>query len=346
MARVLVTGATGYLAGHCIAELLSSGYAVRATVRDLATANVAHLRSIAERTGAVLEFAEADLARDAGWNQAVDGCDYVWHVASPFPGTTPQDENEVVRPAVDGTLRVLRAVEAGSTAKRVVMTSSGLAVHSGRTENRPFSEDDWGTLDNPFLYARSKTLAEKAAWEFAGKSGIELVTINPGSIIGPLQRTEIGNSVSIISRLMRGAMPAVPKIGWNVVDVRDLAHLHLLAMETPAAAGNRYIAGDEFIWARDMAVALKDHYQTSGYRIPTRNMPYGLMWAISRVEPSLRLALTFWGHHVQVTGAKARNELGWTSRPAVESVLDTAESMIELGLVPEPKAKLVDLRSS
>jgi dihydroflavonol-4-reductase len=173
MARVLVTGATGYLAGHCIAELLTHGYAVRGTVRDLQTANVAHLRSIAERTGAVLELTEADLSRDAGWDQAADGCDYVWHVASPFPGTTPKDKNEVVRPAVDGTLRVLRAAEAGGTAKRVIMTSSGLAVHSGRTENRSFSEDDWGALNDPFLYARSKTLAEKAAWEFAGESATE-----------------------------------------------------------------------------------------------------------------------------------------------------------------------------
>ncbi|MBM2623584.1 aldehyde reductase [Actinoplanes sp. LDG1-06] len=334
MAKVLVTGATGYLAGHCIAELLNHGYDVRGTVRNLQTADVAHLHPIAERTGGSLEFVEADLDRDAGWTTAVGGCDYIWHVASPFPSTAPKDPDEVIRPAVDGTLRVLRAAATSGTVKRVVMTSSGLAVHSGRQENRAFTEDDWGTLDDPFLYARSKTLAEKAAWEFAEQSGIELVAINPGSIIGPLQRAEAGNSVSIISRLMRAAMPAVPKIGWNVVDVRDLAHLHLLAMETPAAAGNRYIAGDEFMWGRDMAFALKDRYQTSGYRIPTRAMPYALMWAISRVEPGIRIGLTLWGHHDQVTSAKARNELGWTSRPAAESVLDTAESMIELGVVP------------
>ncbi|MBM2623898.1 aldehyde reductase [Actinoplanes sp. LDG1-06] len=334
MTKILITGATGYLAGHCIAELLASGYSVRGTVRNVGTADVAHLHAIVDRVGGDLEFVQADMARDTGWAEAVEGCDYVWHVASPFPVGVPKHEDEVVKPAVEGTLRVLRAVKASGTVKRVVMTSSGLAVLSGRKEERVFTEEDWGSSTDPWLYARSKTLAEKAAWDFAGESGLELAVINPGSILGPLMRAETGNSVEIIGRLMRSDLPAVPNVGWNVVDVRDLAHLHLLAMETPSAAGNRYIAGDEFMWARDMAHLLADRYGARGYRVPTRAMPYALMWTISRFQPSVRPALGFWGQRDQVTGEKARKELGWTSRPAAETVLDTAESMIELGLVP------------
>ncbi|WP_305788127.1 NAD-dependent epimerase/dehydratase family protein [Symbioplanes lichenis] len=324
--RVLVTGATGFLAGHCIAELLGAGCAVRGTVRNLRTADVAHLRALPGD----LEFVEADLSSDAGWAEAVAGCDYVWHVASPFPSSVPRDENEVIRPAVDGTLRVLRAAESSGTVRRVVMTSSGLTVQGADVS----TEADWADADTAAPYPKSKILAERAAWEFARNSRVELVVLNPGAIFGPLQRAAGTNSVEMIGRMMRGALPLVPKIGWTVVDVRDLARLHRLAMETPAAAGRRYIAGDQFIWAREMAGVLADRYRPRGYRIRTGAMPYAMMWLIARVDPSVRLGLSFWGRRHPVSAAKAEKELGWVSRPPAESVLDTAESLIETGLVP------------
>ncbi|MBM2620472.1 aldehyde reductase [Actinoplanes sp. LDG1-06] len=333
--KVLVTGATGYLAGHCINELLTHGYSVRGTVRNVKTADVAHLRAIADRIGGDLEFVQADLSADAGWHEAVAGCDYVWHTASPFPSTTPRDEDEVIRPAVDGTLRVLRAADASGTVRRVVMTSSGLAVYGGPGENRVFTEDDWTDVRTAAPYAKSKTLAERAAWDYVKTSDLELVAINAGSIMGPVLRAEAGNSVEIVRRLMAGALPAVPKLGWGIVDVRDLARLHRLAMETPAAAGQRYIAGEKFMWAREMAFVLAERYRSRGYRIPTAAMPYPMMWLISRFDPSVRLVLHFWGRQERVSAAKAWQELGWVSRPPSESVLDTAASMIDVGLVPQ-----------
>lgn len=326
MTRVLVTGASGFLAGHCVAELLENGYAVRGTVRNLRKADTSHLLGLAERTGGQLDFCEAELGDDSGWDAAVDGCDYVWHVAAPFPSTIPKDENEVVRPAVEGTLRVLKAAAANGV-RRVVLTSSGLAVHAGHDEDRVYTEQDWADTDRAAPYAKSKALAERGAWDYARASGLELVTINPGAILGPLMRPGAGNSTEIIRRMMTGALPLVPKIGWSVVDARDLARLHRLAMETPGAAGNRYLAGDQFLWAREMATVLADRYP-----VRTGGMPYPLMWMISRFEPAMRLPLSMWGHRRRVSAAKAERELGWTARPPAESVLDTAASMIDLGL--------------
>ncbi|MBQ1090441.1 aldehyde reductase [Streptomyces sp. B93] len=332
--KVLITGATGYLAGHCVAELLAHGYGVRGTVRDLRTADVARLRALAGRMGGELEFVEADLTGDAGWAEAAEGCGYVWHVASPFPTRVPRDEDEVIRPAVDGTLRVLRAARASTTVRRVVLTSSGAAVHHGHDDGRVFTETDWSDLSTAGPYARSKTLAEKAAWDFARETELELVVLNPSTVLGPLLNADVNTSVELIRRIMRGTLPLLPKIGWDIVDVRDLARLHRLAMETPSAAGNRYIAAGQFMWAREMAQVLAGRYRPRGYRIATGTMPYWLMWAVSRVDPSSRLALTFWGRMDRSSAAKAQKELGWTSRPPSDAVLDTAASMIEQGVVP------------
>ncbi|WP_432826218.1 SDR family oxidoreductase [Dactylosporangium sp. CA-092794] len=332
--KVLVTGATGFVAGHCVEELLTHGYQVRGTVRNLRTADVTHLRAIAERTGGELEFVEADLTADAGWAEAVAGCAYVWHVASPFPSRQPRDEHELITPAVDGTLRVLRAAHDAGV-RRVVLTSSLAAIAFGHDDNsRTYTEADWTDVSTVDAYVKSKTLAERAAWEFARDSGLELVAVNPGTIFGPLQNTDCSTSLVLIRRLMAGGLPVVPKIGWATVDVRDLARLHRLAMESPAAAGNRYVAGGRHVWAREMASVLAERYRPSGYRIGTGPMPYALMWLISRVDPSVRLALTFWDRLMLVSADKAETELGWTMRPVEESVTDTAESMIQHGLVP------------
>ncbi|MEO3928470.1 aldehyde reductase [Micromonosporaceae bacterium B7E4] len=331
--RVLVTGATGFLAGHCIEELLTHGYEVRGTVRDLRTADVAHLRAVAAGTDGVLEFAEADLTVDAGWMRAVDGCDFVWHVASPFPPRLPRDENELIGPAVGGTLRLLRAA-AASTVRRVVLTSSLAAIIYGHDGTRTYTEADWTEAGRADPYPKSKTLAEKAAWNFAHQSRLELVTVNPGTIIGPLLHAERPTSLELIRRMMRGQLPLVPRIGWATVDVRDLARLHRLAMQTPEAAGNRYVAAGPHLWAGDMAAALAERYRPRGYPIGTLSMPYSLLWVLGRFEPGARLAVKYYDRREQVSAAKAQKELGWTMRPPTESVTDAAESMIQHGLVP------------
>jgi dihydroflavonol-4-reductase len=331
--RVLVTGATGYVAGHCIEELLTNGYQVRGTVRDLRTADVAHLVAVAARTGGELEFVEADLIADAGWAEAADDCQYVWHVASPFPAYTPDDENELIVPAVEGTRRVLQAAQ-DAGARRVVITSSLAAVAFGHDNDHVHTEADWTDVSNVDPYVKSKTLAELAAWEFARGSRLELVTVDPGTVLGPVQSKDCNTSVVLILRMMKGQLPLVPKIGWSTVDVRDLARLHRLAMENPRAAGNRYVAGGRHVWAREMASMLAERYRPRGYRIGTAPMPYALMRLLALFDRSVRLGLTFWDRRMRVSAAKAAMELSWTMRPIEETVADTAESLIEQGLVP------------
>ena len=331
--RVLVTGATGFIAGHCVEELLTHGYVVRGTVRDQRTADVAHLEAIAARTGGSLELVQVGLDSDAGWDNAVDGCSYVWHIASPFPATVPRDEDEVIRPAVDGTLRVLRSAAASASVRRVVLTSSIAAIAVGHDASRVLDESDWSLLDDTQPYQKSKTLAERAAWDFARESGMELVTINPGQVLGPLQRPHRPTSLEMIRRILGHELPAVPDLGLSSVDVRDVAAAHLLATRTPHAAGNRYICSGDHLWVRDVAAILAEEYRPRGYRIPTRVMPYWLLWTAGRFDPAARLALTFAGRRQLVTARKARDELGWTMRPVRESVIDTAESLLGYGVV-------------
>jgi nucleoside-diphosphate-sugar epimerase len=332
LTKVLVTGATGFLAGHCVEELLRHGYAVRGTVRDLATADVAHLRAIAERLGGSLELVEARLDGDTGWAAAVDGCAYVWHLASPNPTQAPRDEREVVGPAVDGTLRVLRAAAASGTVRRVVVTSSIDAVRF-TGEQRVHTEADWSDERRCGPYPKSKVRAERAAWEFVRDRSLELVTIVPGLVLGPLLRPERTTSIEVIRLLLGRGLPAVPRLGFAVVDVRDIATAHRLAMETPEAAGNRYICAGEHRWMGEIAATLADEFGPRGYRVPTRPLPYWLMWTIARFDRTVRLALGLAGQPALVSAEKAGRELGWRTRPARESIVDAADSLIRLGIV-------------
>lgn len=322
--KVLVTGASGFIAGHCITELASHGYDVRATARDPAKA--AHLSGIAD-------LVAADLACDDGWARAVDGCTYVMHVASPFPLDDPADEQELIRPAVDGTLRVLRASAASGTVKRVVVTSSLAAVRpagTARGDTRTLTEDDWADPDaSDDAYQKSKTLAERAAWDFArDDGGIELTVINPGMTLGPVQHAALSTSLEPVRRLLARELPGAPRLGWAIVDVRDLAVAHRLAMESPQAAGNRYICAGPHVWVRDMARIL-----ATRYRVPTRRLPYWALWTAGRFDPAIRGILDWVGQQELASADKAKRELGWTMRPLEQSVLDTAESLIEHGLV-------------
>lgn len=335
--RVLVTGATGFIAGYVIAELLEHGYAVRATVRDLGNAGKrAHLVELAERLGAELEFVEAELDRDAGWDAAVDGCTEVLHVASPFPSTPPADEQELIRPAVDGTLRVLRACAENDLVRRVVLTSSLAAVAYGHRDDAVRTEADWSVVERIPAYQKSKTLAEQAAWDFVGslpERGLELAVINPGMVLGPLQTAALSTSHEPVRRLLAGDTPGSPRVGWAPVDVRDLAVAHRLALETPAAAGNRYICAGEHLWMGEMAQLLAPEYGPRGFRVPTRILPDLLVRTVALFDKGLRLTLSTLGRAERVSAAKARQELGWTMRPIRETVLDTADSLIRHGIV-------------
>lgn len=337
---VLVTGASGYIAGHCIRELMQHGYRVRGTVRSLTdTKKTAHLRRMADELGGALELVEADLTSDRGWREAVAGCTFVQHVASPFPPEVPKDENELIGPAVGGATRVLEAAAASGTVKRVVMTSSVAAVAFGHEPSDAVrTEADWSNPDRCDPYPKSKTLAERAAWDLVAKlpaaQRFELVVINPGFVLGPLLNADQGTSGELIRKLLMREMPACPEIGFAPVDVRDVATAHRLAMETPGAAGNRYICAGEHIWVQDMAKILAAEFNPRGYRVPTGRLPYFLMWIIAWFDKAVNLALGFVGRKELVSSAKAERELGWTMRPVRDSIIDTGRTMIEQGVVP------------
>lgn len=341
---VLVTGASGFIAGHCVRELLEHGYQVRGTVRSLAAREkYAHLQVIAERLGGSLELVEADLDDDRGWPEAVAGCTYVLHVASPFPSQTPKNEMDLIRPAVEGTRRVLKACAASGTVRRVVVTSSVAAVAFGHEDRRLRTEADWSNVERCQPYQKSKTLAERAAWELVQKlppaQRFELVVVNPGFVLGPMLNADPGTSGEVVRKLMMREMPACPRIGFAPVDVRDLAVAHRLAMETPGAAGNRYICAGPHVWIEDMARVLAAELNPKGYRIPTGRLPYWLMWLIARFDKTIRLALEYVDRKEEVSCEKAMRDLGWTMRPVDEMVIDTARSMIEQGIVPARRAK-------
>jgi nucleoside-diphosphate-sugar epimerase len=325
--RVLVTGASGFIAGHVVAELRSHGYLVRGTAR--------------RPVDGLDDVVHADLTSDDGWAAAVEGCDHVVHVASPFPGAKPKSDDELVRPAVDGTVRVLRAA-ADAGVKRVVLTSSIAAVSSGHPDDGVVrTEADWSVVDRGPAYQKSKTLAERAAWDFARENGLELVAVNPGMVLGPPLSPVTGTSVQVVHQLLTHKMPGSPRMGFAVVDVRDVAIAHRLALETPAAAGNRYIVAGDHVWMREIAAVLAEEFNPLGYRVPTRGIPTWLLRMAAPFDQTVRLALDFVGRRDLVSADKARRELGWTMRPFRDTVLDTARGLIELGLAPNPSRRKV-----
>ncbi|MBJ7328979.1 MAG: aldehyde reductase [Solirubrobacteraceae bacterium] len=331
---VLVTGGTGFLGGWCIAELLRAGYSVRTTIRNLerepdVRATVA--ASGVEADGR-LEVVAADLMDDAGWADAVAGCTYVLHVASPFPPQQPKDPDELIVPARDGALRVLRAaLDAG--VKRIVMTSSVAATRpaGASTPESPFTEADWTDGDDTSLqpYTRSKAIAERAAWDLVREAGAEdrLATINPGAIIGPALSDGHSFSLQTISRLLDG-MPAVPRLGFTFVDVRDVADLHLRAMTDPAAGGQRFICTDEFLWMPDVAKLLKARLGDDARKVPTRTAPNLMVRAMALFDPSVRMIVGDLGKRTSFSSEKARTTLGWSPRPIEDAITDTARSLV------------------
>jgi len=341
---VLVTGASGYIGGHVVREFLEHGYKVLGSVRSLSNRRkVAHLEKLSDEFPHRLILAEADLEKDIYWKEIVYGCTYVVHVASPFPAVAPADENELIRPAVEGTLRVLRAAaDSEGTVRRVVVTSSVAAVAYGHEHStgRVLDEEDWSVPDKCEAYQKSKTLAEKAAWDFVKglpeAQRFELAVINPGFVAGPLSGPEIGTSGEVVGRLMRRELPACPEIGFATVDVRDVALAHRLAIETPAAAGHRFIIAGDHVWMQDISKILAAEFGPRGYRPPTGKLPYAVMWVIARFDKSVRLVLQYVGKKEEVSHDKATRMLGWRPRPVRETFIDMANSMIKKGLIPAP----------
>lgn len=339
--KVLVTGATGYIAGHCIRELLTHGYDVRGTVRDLATAGTGYLNAFADgdRSGS-LEFTQARLDSDEGWAQAAEGCDYAWHVAAPIPLKRPRHEDEFLRPIVDGTRRVLTAaVKAG--VRRVVYTSSIDAItHNSRTAGRARTEEDWSDPSECGAYAKGKLLAERYAWEVAAGHDLELVSVIPGGVCGPLLRYDRPSSADLVRLMLAGGVPVVPRVDIAITDVRDLAVAHRLAIELPGAAGNRYICASEPAWLGDIAAILATEYGPRGYPVSTRPLPAWLLRALAPVNEGMWLINSAVGPKL-VSSEKARRELGWAQRPVRETIIDTAENLIVNGAVAPTRLRKV-----
>jgi nucleoside-diphosphate-sugar epimerase len=336
---VLVTGGSGFIGVHCILQLLEAGYRVRTTVRSLQReAQVrAMLKTGGVEAGDTLSFFAADLDADAGWQEAVAGSDHVLHVASPFPTDAPKDEDELIRPAREGTLRVLRAARDAGV-KRVVLTSSFAAVAYGhKPTDRPFTEQDWTDLNGGVrAYVKSKTLAERAAWDFIAKegNGLELSVVNPTAVFGPVLGPDFSSSIQLLQRLLNGSVQGLPNLAYNVVDVRDVADLHLRAMTDPAASGERFLAlAGDCMSVEEMALALRKNLGEAAARVPTRRLPDWMMRTIGLVSPSIREMVPNLGIVRSASNEKARRRLGWSPRSNEEAVVATGESLIRLGLL-------------
>jgi len=346
MSTVLVTGGSGFVGSHCILKLLEAGHQVRTTVRSLQREGDvrAMLREGGAEPGERVSFFAADLGSDSGWAQAVAGCDYVLHVASPFPQNIPKHEDELVVPAREGALRVLRAArEAG--VKRVVLTSSFAAIGYGRPEQPgAFDETNWtdpnGSDVSP--YVKSKTLAERAAWDFIAREGqgLELSVVNPVAVFGPVLGPDYSTSILLVQRLMDGAMPGCPRLQFGIVDVRDVAALHLRAMTNPAANGERFLAvSGDFMSIVDIAKVLRARLGAAARRVPTHQLPDFLVRLAALRDPAVKQITPELGKMKNGTGEKARRLLGWTPRSREEAIVASAESLLRLGLLKETAKK-------
>jgi nucleoside-diphosphate-sugar epimerase len=339
---VLVTGGSGFIGAHCILQLLNAGYRVRTTVRlrNREAGVRAMLKAGGAEPGEALSFIAADLMSDAGWPEAVAGCDFVLHVASPFPPTVPKNEDELIIPAREGALRVLRTAR-GAGVKRVVLTSSFAAIGYGqKPQQAPFNETNWTDPngDGVLPYAKSKTLAERAAWDFIANEGggLELSVVNPVGVFGPVLGPDYSTSILLVQRLMDGAMPGCPRLSFGVVDVRDVADLHIRAMTHPAARGERFLAvAGDFMSILDIAKVLKGRMGASAKKVPTRQLPDWLVRIAAMRDPAVKQILPELGKVKNATNEKAKRMLGWAPRSNEESIVATAESLVRLGLLKD-----------
>ena len=335
---VLVTGGSGYIGGWCIIQLLQQGYRVRTTVRDLKREGaVRQTLSAQVDPGDKLTFFAANLTSDDGWDAAMAGCDYLLHVASPLGVAEPKDPNVLIVPARDGAKRaVAAAIKAG--VKRVVMTSSVAAATHGPTAPDSITDESvWTDVKGPKInaYYQSKTIAEKAAWDLiaASDGATTLATVNPALVLGPVLSPDYSESVQIVERLLAGRVPGVPRLGFNGVDVRDVAVLHLRAMTSPEAAGQRFIAAGQFAWMGDIADILRAKLGPAAAKVPTGKVPDFVLRLVALVDRDLGAVTPSLGKKHDYTTAKAQSVLGWKARPLEETIVDCARSLIAAGVV-------------
>jgi dihydroflavonol-4-reductase len=331
--RVLVTGASGYIAGFIIKALVADGWPVRGTIRS--SARAADVRATLGLPD--LELVACDLMSDTGWAEAMAGIDYVQHIASPIPSGEPKNPDDLILPAREGALRALRFAQAAGV-KRVVMTSSMAAIAYGHGDGHaPFTEADWSNVNSldAYAYIKSKTLAERAArdWMATNGAGMEYVSINPAAVLGPVLGPDFSTSLEVVKKLMDGALPGLPRLGFGVVDVRDVADLHVKAMVTPGLDGERFIAQGRFLWMREVAEILKTGLGVQAKRVPTRGLPDWLLKLLAGFDATVKMVVPELGRRREASAAHALERLGWQTRDEATTILDCARSLIEKGLV-------------
>jgi nucleoside-diphosphate-sugar epimerase len=340
---VLVTGGSGFVASRCILQLLAAGYRVRTTVRraDREPVVWTMLAEGGVDPGEPLSCVVADLDQDAGWPDAVAGCQFVLHVASPLPTASPANEDDLIRPARDGALRVLRAARDAGV-RRVVLTSSFAAVGYGQPARTTFDETNWTDITTVGLspYVKSKTIAERAAWDFVAHEGggLELATINPVGVFGPVVGSDYAASITLVKRMLDGRLPGSARVCFGVVDVRDVADLHIRAMTNPKAPGERFLAcAGEFIWMAEVARILKRRLGESARKVSTREIPNWLVRLVSIWNRTVRQTLPELGKVKTASNEKAKRVLGWSPRSNEDAIVASGESLVRLGLVGGPR---------
>jgi len=336
MAKVLVTGATGFIAGHVIHQLVEAGHEVTGTARSASKANALN-KTLSAYAGKPIrvDIRAADLSSDEGWMEACQGMDFVQHIASPIPTNLPKDHDELITPARDGALRVLQAAKAAGV-KRVVMTSSMAAVAYGWGDKRPklLTEEHWsnsGNLADNTAYTRSKTIAERAAWEYVNGEGkgLELTTINPAAVLGPVMSGDFSASVEILTQLLSGKLPGTPRVGFGIVDVRDVASAHVLAMTNPAAAGERFLVCDRFMWFSEVANTLRGQVPAAyEKKLPKGELPGWVLKLMANINPAVKQVIPELNRERNVSNEKAKRILGWQPRTAEEAIISGAKSLI------------------
>ena len=332
---VFVSGGSGSIAGFLIRQLVAEGWTVHTSIRNLA--KEAEVRKHLAVDDSKVKFFAADLMGDAGWTEAMAGCSHVAHVASPLPANAPKNDDELIVPARDGALRALKAAKAAGV-KRFVMTSSMAAIAYGHRKGKHvFTELDWTDVSSPdaYAYVKSKTIAERAArdWVAAEGAGMEFCTVNPSLVLGPLQSGDFSTSLEAIKKLLEGSLPGLPNFGFGVVDVRDVADMHVRCLNAPGMADERFICSGPFMMMADVAAVLKSGLGEQARKVPMRKLPDWLLKVLALFDPLVKQVVGELGNVRESPANHARDKLGWVPRPAEESILDTARDMIRLGIV-------------
>ncbi len=338
--KVLITGASGFIASHIIIQLLEKGYRVRGTLRNMQRGEsmLEIYRKHVSFPDEQIEFAAVDLLKDEGWDEAAAGCDYMLHVASPFVIDQPKDESVLIKPATEGTRRALNAAKNNSI-KKVVLTSSVASIAFGYGKEKvTFDEDDWTDPNGEGVtpYVKSKYYAEKEAWDFMEKQGgdMKLSVINPSAVLGPILEKDYGTSAEIVMKSLSSGLPGFPNVGFPIVDVRDVASLHILAMESDKADGERFICSNDFVWFKEVGAIMRENLPKEwADKVPTRVMPDWLMRFVALFDKEVRGIVPDIGRKREMSHKKAKEMLGWEPRPNEEAILATANTMIELGIV-------------